>query len=134
MRWNLTGYFGARVGVSDFSIYEVRTYSFLDSHIQIRFPMEMCVCVCVCVCVFVCVCVCVYILPPWRLLPSARCPDILEYTDQRSCVVNINPGASAKFLHLGIWKCHISPPKTKTPATTNWIENDMIYWRPVKKW
>ena len=25
------------------------------------------------VCVCVCVCVCVYILPPWRLLPSARC-------------------------------------------------------------
>ena len=23
---------------------------------------------------FVCVCVCVYILPPWRLFPSARCP------------------------------------------------------------
>ena len=35
----------------------------------------VCVCirVCVCVCVCVYVCVCAYILPPRRLLPSARC-------------------------------------------------------------
>ena len=32
------------------------------------------VCVCVCVCVCMCVCACLYILPPWRLFPSARCP------------------------------------------------------------
>ena len=29
---------------------------------------------CWCVCVCLCVCVCVYILPPWRLLPTVRCP------------------------------------------------------------
>ena len=34
-------------------------------------------------------------------------------TDQRSCVVNIYLGASTKFLHLPVWKCHISLPKTK---------------------
>ena len=72
-----------------------------------------CVCVCararVCVCVWVCVCVCVYILSPWK-------KDIPEGADQRSCVVNISWVLSAKFHHLRIWKCHISPPKTKTPA------------------
>ena len=40
----------------------------------------------------------------------------LRGSDQRSCVVNIYLGASAKFLHLRIRKCHISPSKTKTPA------------------
>ena len=60
--------------------------------------------------------------------------DIIEGTYQRSCVLNINLGASAKFLHLVIWKCHISPPKTKTSATANRRENDMIYWRPAKRW
>ena len=59
--------------------------------------------------------------------------DILEGTDQRSCVVNINLGASAKFLHHGIWKYYISPQKTKTPVTTNWRENDIIYWRPATR-
>ena len=34
-------------------------------------------------------------------------------THQRSCVVNIYLGASTKFLHLPVWKCHISLPKTK---------------------
>ena len=39
----------------------------------------------------------------------------LRGTDQRSCVANIYLGTTAKFLHLCIGKCHISPPKTKTP-------------------
>ena len=42
--------------------------------------------------------------------------DILEGTDQRSCVVNISWLRYAKFHHRRIWKCHISSPKTKTPA------------------
>ena len=42
--------------------------------------------------------------------------DILDGTDQRSCVVNISWLRYAKFHHRRIWKCHISPPKTKTPA------------------
>ena len=41
---------------------------------------------------------------------------ILEGTDQRSCFVNISWVLYVKFHHLRIWKCHISPPKTKTPA------------------
>ena len=41
---------------------------------------------------------------------------ILEGADQRSCVVNVSWVLYAKFHHLRIWKCHILPPKTKTPA------------------
>ena len=41
----------------------------------------------------------------------------LRGSDEQSCVVNIYVGASARFLHLSIRKCHISPPKTKTPKT-----------------
>ena len=43
--------------------------------------------------------------------------DILEGTDQRSCVVNISWLRYAKFHHRRIRKCHISPPKTKTLLT-----------------
>ena len=69
----------------------------------------VCVCVCLCVCLFIS-----FHRGGFFRLQDVR--DILEGADQRSYVVNINLGASAKFLHLGIWKCHISPPKTKTPA------------------
>ena len=41
---------------------------------------------------------------------------ILEGTDQQSCVVIISWVLSAKFHYFRIWKCHISPPKTKTLA------------------
>ena len=86
---------------------------------------------CVCVCVWVCVCVCVlfhregffWLQDVWYMF---------EGTDQRCYVVSILRCASAKFLHLGIWKYHISPPKTKTPVTTNWRENYMIYVDPRK--
>ena len=71
-----------------------------------EFVASMCVCACVCVCVCVCVC-------------SSDCKMLKTYlrgSDQRSCVANIYLGVSAKFLHSHIRKCHISPPKTKTPA------------------
>ena len=77
----------------------------------------LCVCVCVCVRARVCVCVCLY---SSTVKASSDCnvsKTYLRSMDQRSSVVNIYLGASAKFLHLRIWKCHISPPKTKTPAT-----------------
>ena len=41
---------------------------------HVRTCMPACVCVCVCVRACVCVCVYIYILSPWRLLPSAKCP------------------------------------------------------------
>ena len=83
-------------------------------------------CVCVCMCVSLCVfCVFIFFHPEGSFrLQDVR--DILEGTEQRFCVMSINPGASAKFLHLGIWKCHISPPKTKNLASKNWRGNDMI--------
>ena len=63
----------------------------------------MCVCVCVCVCVFVCVVrVCLY---SFTVKVSSVCDDvwdILEGTDQQSCVVSIMLGASAKLLNLCI--------------------------------
>ena len=63
------------------------------------------------------VCVCVFIFfHRGGFFRLKNVQDILEGTDQRSCVVNISWVLSAKFHHLRIWKCHISPPKTKTPA------------------
>ena len=79
----------------------------------------VCVCVCVFVCVCVCVCVCVFIffhLEGFFRLQDVQ--DIPEGKDQRSCVVNISWVLSAKFHHLRFWKCHISLPKTKTPAVS----------------
>ena len=64
--------------------------------------------------------VCVY-LYSFTVKASSNCKmskTYFEGTDQRSCVVNISWVLSAKFLHLHIWKCHISPPKTKTPANS----------------
>ena len=58
--------------------------------------------------------------------PLQNVEDMLEGTDQRSCVVNISWLHYAKFHHLGIWKGLISPPKTKTPAQPYWRENDVI--------
>ena len=62
-------------------------------------------------------CVCVFI--PFHLLVSSGCMKSLTYvrsSDQRSFVVSISWLCYAKFHHRHIWKCHISPPKTKTPA------------------
>ena len=64
--------------------------------------------------------------------------DILKGRDQRSCVVNISWVLSAKFYHLRIWKCHVSPPKTKnssrqlTKEKTIWynvLHNDIFWYR-----
>ena len=91
----------------------------------------------VCKCVCACVCVCVY---SFTVKVSSVCNnfmDIIEGTDQRSCVVSIMLGASAKILHLRTWKCHISPSKTKiqraqTGKKTIWyigkLWKDDIYW------
>ena len=76
-------------------------------------------CVCVCVCVYVCV---LFRREGFFRLQDVR--DMLEGTNQRCYVVSILRCATAKFLHLSIGKCHISPPKTKTPVTANWRENE----------
>ena len=65
----------------------------------------------------VCVSVCLY---PFTVKASSVCKmsdTCLRGTDQRYCVVSIIRCASAKFLHLGICKYHISPPKMKTPGS-----------------
>ena len=62
----------------------------------------------VCVCLFVC-------LYSSTVKTSSDCKMSKTYlrgTDQRSCVVNIHLGASAKFLHLYFRIYLISPPKT----------------------
>ena len=90
---------------------------------------SVCVYVCVyqCVCVCVCVCVCLYSYTVKASSDFKMSKTYLRGTDRRSYVVNIYLGASARLPYLRIWKCHISPPKTKTAATTTWRGNDMIY-------
>ena len=60
----------------------------------------VCVCLCACVCVCLCMCVCLYSFTVKAVSVCNDVWDILEGTDQRSCVVSIILGASAKFLHL----------------------------------
>ena len=94
------------------------SYSWDKKNNELRYCLDVCVCVCVCVCVFILL----------HLLVSSGCTTSLTYvrsSDQRSFVVSILL-ASAKFLHLYFWIYLISPPKTKTPATAYWRENDMI--------
>ena len=63
----------------------------------------------------VCVCVCLYSFICWFLQTARR---LWHTWDVRinDLLLWVLLGAFAKFLHLRIWKCHISPPKTKTPA------------------
>ena len=53
--------------------------------------------------------------------------DILEGTDQRSCVKSIILDTTAKPHHLTFCIYHISPPKANFRPIHNRIENDMIY-------
>ena len=88
-----------------------------------------------CVCVCVRACVCVYILPPWRLLPTARYPRhawevwindlvlwIFIWVLLPSSFISISESI---IFHLQ--RRNSSPPK-------NWRENDMIYCAPAKRW
>ena len=79
----------------------------------------------------VCVCVCLY---SFTVKASSICKiseTYLRGTDQRSSVVNINLGASAKFPYLRIWKCHISPPKTKNLITISEISHQKETFQSV---
>ena len=58
-------------------------------------------------------CVCVYSSTMKASSVCKMSDTCLRGTDQRCYVVSIIRCASAKFLHLSIRKCHISPPKTK---------------------
>ena len=59
--------------------------------------------VCMCVCVYLCVCVCVCVCSTVKAFSVCKMFETyFRGTDQRSCVVNINLGASAKFLHIRI--------------------------------
>ena len=74
-------------------------------------------CVCMRACVHACACVFLF-FHCGGFFRLQNVQDIREGTGQRSCVVNISWLRYAKFYHLCIWKCHISPPKTKTSAET----------------
>ena len=89
----------------------------------------LCVCVCVCLCVCVCVYVCVSLYPSTvKVSFVCKISEIyLRGTDQRFYVMSIIPGASAKLLHLHIWKCHISPSKRKLQHADKLERNSMIY-------
>ena len=69
-----------------------------------------------CRCVCVCVCVCVFIL--LHLLLSSGCTTSVTYIEVwiNDLLLWVFLGALAKFHHLYFWICHISTPKTKTPA------------------
>ena len=56
--------------------------------------------VCVCVCVCVCMCVFLYSSTVKAYSVCKMSETYLRDKDQRSCVVNINLGAYAKFHHL----------------------------------
>ena len=92
---------------------------------QFIFSIRVCVCVCFCACV----CSSTVMVSS----VSKMSETYFRGTDQRSWIVNSTLGASATLLHLHIGKCHISPSKMKTPASTNWRENDIIYTADIKK-
>ena len=88
------------------------------------------------VCVCVCVCVCFYILPPWRLLPTARCP-------RQTWEVRIND----LVLWIFMWvllpssfisvsenvKFHLQRRKLqRRKPVTYWREKHMIWCAPRK--
>ena len=82
-----------------------------------------------------CVCVCVFIFFHHEgFFRLQNVQDILEGADQRSCVVNISWLRYAKFHHPRIWKCHISPPKTKTPAVLLLERKRYDIMRSAKRW
>ena len=79
-------------------------------------------------------CVCVYFIPPWRLIPTGRCPRHAWEVRINDLVLWIFISVLLPSFFISISKSIIfhlqrrnsSPPK-------NWIENDMIYWNPAKR-
>ena len=80
-------------------------------------------------------CVCVYILPPWRLLPTARCP-------RHAWEVRINDLVLWIFIWVLLPSSFISISKSilfhlrrrNSSPPKNCRENDMIYCAPAKGW
>ena len=106
---------------------------YLNNFTCTRNVLDNLVIVCVRACVRACVCVFIF----FHREGFFRLQDvqgILEGTNQRSCVVNISWVLSAKFHHLRIWKCHISPPKTKTPAALLLERKRYDIIRSAKRW
>ena len=60
--------------------------------------------------------------------------DMLEDRDQRSYVVNISWLLYATFHHRCMWKCHISPPKTKTPVVLLLETKRYDIMRSAERW
>ena len=81
------------------------------------------------------VCMCVYILPPWRFLPTARCPRHAWEVRIKDLVLWIFIWVLLPSSFISISESIIfhfqrrnsSPPK-------NWRENDIIYCTPAKRW
>ena len=102
---------------STFFTEHLRGTASLSLSLSLSLSFSLCVCVFVClfvrVCVCVCVCVCLYSSTVKASSVCKMSETHVRGIDQRCYVLSIIPGASAKFLHLRIWKCHISPPKMK---------------------
>ena len=97
------------------------------------FLNDKCVCMNMCVCVCVCVCVCLYSSTVKAFSICKMSETYLRGRNQQSCVVNINLGASAKFL-ISISKnvlLHIQRRKFQWARTG---EKTIWYTGPVKRW
>ena len=78
---------------------------------------------------------CVYILPPWRLLPSGRCPrhtwghgSTILCCEYWSGFFRQVP--SSRYLKMS----YFTSKDEISSHTQNWTENDTIYWRPTKRY
>ena len=94
---------------------EIFKSTFFTEHLRgtASLSLSLSLSLCVFVCLFVCVCVCLYSSTVKASSVCKMSETHVRGIDQRCYVLSIIPGASAKFLHLRIWKCHISPPKMK---------------------
>ena len=82
------------------------------------FNLDICCwCVCMSVCVCVCVCVlCVYILPPWTILLSARCPRDIWEVRINGLVLWIFISVLLPSSFISVSENVIFHPKDETPA------------------
>ena len=101
--------------------------------LDISVCVSVCVCVCVCVRVCACVCVCLYSFTCW-LIPTARCLWHIGDVRNNDLLLWVLLGASAKFLHLRFRKCHVSPPKTKTPDRSKLERKRFDIMCSAKRW
>ena len=78
-------------------------------------------------------CVSAYILPLWRLVPSANFPRHTWGHGSTILCCEYLSGCFCQVPSSGYLKCHISSPKTKLQPAENWKEA-IWYIRVTKRW